>query len=137
MPPEIFSKKPTTDSPESKAVAAVERVLGTPVRVNDAKPSIISEGFAFTGDIVSSGTLHIDGEITGTVKVDVITIGQNGAVDGSIECVQLLVKGALKGTAECQDLQIESAARINGTVSYRGISVQRGATIQGELLLRK
>lgn len=124
---------------ESKAAAAVERVLGSPVRVNDAsaKPSIISEGFNFTGDIVSRGTLNIDGQIKGTVKVDAVTVGPNGVVDGTLECSKLLVKGVLRGTAECDDLQIDSTATVDGTISYRVFAVQRGANITGELLVRK
>lgn len=124
---------------ESKAAAAVERMLGTAVLLSDpaSKPSIISEGFSLTGDVVSRGTLHIDGQITGTIKVDAVAIGPKGVVSGSVECSKLLVKGILRGTSECDDLQIDSTATVEGTVSYRVLAVQRGATITGDLLVRK
>jgi cytoskeletal protein CcmA (bactofilin family) len=142
VPPEIFSKKqnavpPETTPVESKAAAAVERVLGTPVRMNDAKPSIVSEGFSFSGDIVSDGTIHIEGNITGSIVVDVITIGIRGVVDGQITCSRLHVKGAFKGIAETDELQVDSTASLDGTVSYKVLTAQRGANIVGELLVRK
>lgn len=131
----MFSNAPKKDAPE-KPVSTVERILGSQVRM-ESKPSIVSEGFSFTGDIVSAGTLHIEGQIKGTIKVDAVTIGPSGAVDGSIACTRLHVKGRFKGTAECDDLQVDSSATVDGFVGYKVLTAQRGANIVGELLVRR
>ena len=115
------------------ASASLERAIATTVRMNELKPSIISEGFSFTGDIVSEGALHIEGQLKGTIRVSTATIGVKGAMDGTIDCASLQIKGAFEGTATCEELLIDSTASVRGKVRYRVMTAQRGATILGEL----
>ena len=98
---------------------------------------IVSEGFTFTGDIVSDGALHVEGHVKGTVQVDSVIIGPKGIVEGMIECARLHIKGTYRGDATCDELQIDSAAAVNGTVAYRVLTAQRGAAIVGNLTVRK
>jgi len=103
----------------------------------DAKPSVVSEGFSVVGNVLSTGTLLIEGHIKGNVSVETVTIGPQGSVEGSIVCNKLVVKGLFKGTAECEDLHVEAKATLEGILSYSRLSAQRGALIEGELLLRQ
>ncbi len=98
------------------------------------KPSVISEGFSLVGDISADGVLHVEGEVRGTVKTQVVNIGPNGAVEGEISCQQLHIKGNFVGQADCDELLIAGKARVNGRVTYRTLSVQRGADIDGSLV---
>ncbi len=98
------------------------------------KPSVISEGFSLVGDISADGVLHVEGEVRGTVKTQVVNIGPNGSVDGEISCQQLHIKGCFVGQADCDELLIAGKARVNGRVTYRTLSVQRGADIDGSLV---
>ncbi len=77
------------------------------------KPSVISEGFSLVGDISADGVLHVEGEIS---------------------CQQLHIKGNFVGQADCDELLIAGKARVNGRVTYRTLSVQRGADIDGSLV---
>ena len=54
-------------------------------------PSIISEGTRIKGNIVSGGTIHIDGKIEGDISCDELIIGIKGAVLGSITANNLLL----------------------------------------------
>jgi len=112
-------------------------VISTSIKMGEAKPSIVSEGFSFTGDIVSEGALHVEGHIKGTIMVESVIIGPRGVVEGTVECGRLHVKGTYRGTATCDELVIDSAASLNGTVGYRMLTAQRGATIVGSLTVRK
>jgi cytoskeletal protein CcmA (bactofilin family) len=127
--------EPTDDFvPEPpKVAAAVEKAIATSVRLNELKPSIISEGFAFTGDIVSEGALHIEGQLKGTIRVSAATIGTKGVMDGTIDCASLQIKGVFEGNATCEELLIDSTASVRGKVRYRVMTAQRGASILGEL----
>src|SRR5262245_26180635 len=134
----MFNSKSNRKSPESvdefapeqpKVAAAVEKVIATSVRMNELKPSIISEGFSFTGDIVSEGALHIEGQLKGTIRVSAATIGAKGVMDGTIDCASLQIKGAFEGNATCEELLIDSTASVRGKVRYRVMTAQRGATI--------
>jgi len=70
---------------------------------NNLKPSIISEGFEFIGEIRSSGYLTIDGTVRGTLSLHSIQIGVTGVLDGNVTCDTMNVKGNFSGSLDCRD----------------------------------
>jgi len=101
--------------------------------VNNLKPSIISEGFEFIGEIRSSGYLTIDGTVRGTLSLHSIQIGVSGILDGNVTCDTINVKGNFSGALDCRDLTIGSRAVVDGKVSFKSITIQRGGVVKGEL----
>ena len=104
---------------------------------SSSKPSILSEGFSFRGEIAAKGAIHVEGSLNGQIQVDELTIGARGQVDGVVTCSSLHIKGKFSGTATCSELIVTSSASVDGHVVYRTLSVQKGASIKGELLLVK
>ena len=102
-----------------------------------SKPSILSEGFSFRGEIAAKGAIHVEGALNGQIQVDELTIGARGQVDGVVTCSSLHIKGKFSGTATCNELIVTSSASVDGHVVYQTLSVQKGASIKGELLLVK
>lgn len=102
-----------------------------------SKPSILSEGFSFRGEISAKGAIHVEGSLNGQIQVDDLTIGARGQVDGVVTCNSLHIKGKFSGTATCNELIVTSSASVDGHVVYQTLSVQKGASIKGELLLVK
>jgi cytoskeletal protein CcmA (bactofilin family) len=102
-----------------------------------SKPSILSEGFSFRGEISAKGAIHVEGSLNGQIQVDDLTIGARGQVDGVVTCSSLHIKGKFSGTATCSELIVTSSASVDGHVVYQTLSVQKGASIKGELLLVK
>jgi cytoskeletal protein CcmA (bactofilin family) len=97
------------------------------------KPSIISEGFEFTGDMKSGGSITVDGTFKGNLSVQTLLIGAGGYVDGTVSADSINVKGKLSGTVSCRDLVIGGRATVDGALSYSSITIQRGGTIKGDL----
>ncbi len=97
------------------------------------KPSIISEGFEFTGDMKSGGSITVDGTFKGNLSVQTLLIGAGGYVDGTVTADSINVKGKLSGTVSCRDLVIGGRATVDGTLTYSSITIQRGGTIKGDL----
>jgi cytoskeletal protein CcmA (bactofilin family) len=54
-----------------------------------------------------------------------------------VTCSSLHIKGKFSGTATCSELIVTSSASVDGHVVYQTLSVQKGASIKGELLLVK
>jgi cytoskeletal protein CcmA (bactofilin family) len=98
------------------------------------KPSVISEGFVLTGDVVAKGILHIEGRVVGTIRCDSVNIGANGSVDGAIECKSLQIKGTVTGTCMCGELVLASTARVTAKVTYGLLTISRGAKTEGEFV---
>ncbi len=101
------------------------------------KPTVISEGFSLTGDIVSDGILHIEGRTSGTIKASSINVGPRGQVEGNVACASLHIKGSFSGTAVCGELVVAASAIVKGNITYQVLTIGRGATIEGDLVVRR
>lgn len=136
--PEVTSPAESAPTPSVASEAAPpKRTLPSASVLDSHKPSVISEGFVLTGDVFSSGILHIEGKINGKIKAESINIGPCGRVEGDLDCETLHVKGVFAGSAICGELVVADKATVQGSVTYRSITVSRGANIEGELLCRR
>jgi cytoskeletal protein CcmA (bactofilin family) len=133
-------------SAQAEAIAPTPVSTPTPTQRNSmmdmittaaTKPSILSEGFSFRGEIAAKGAIHVEGALNGQIQVDELTIGARGQVEGVVTCTSLHIKGKFSGTATCNELIVTSSASVDGHVVYQTLSVQKGASIKGELLLVK
>lgn len=97
------------------------------------KPSMISEGFEFNGDIKSNGSLTVDGSIVGQVTVDNLIVGVTGSVSGIITAKTINVKGKLAGNVNCSDVIVGGRSIVDGNVTYSSITIQRGGVVKGDL----
>ena len=131
-PTDTTAKVTTTNAPQQRG----NGVMGM-LQANVSKPSILSEGFYFKGELSAKGTIHVEGSLNGQVQVDELTIGSRGQVDGIVNCKIFHIKGRFSGTATCEELTVTSSATVDGHVVYKTLSVQKGASIKGELLLAK
>jgi len=130
--------QPVTTQPAAPAPAPAPRSNMMEMISNTAtKPSILSEGFSFRGEIAAKGAIHVEGALNGQVQVDELTIGARGQVEGVVTCSSLHIKGKFSPTATCDELIVTSSAAVDGHVVYKTLSVQKGASIKGELLLVK
>ena len=138
----MFSKKTENENSEfsseesisSEAIEGNENFeSGTQTSSVSLKPSIISEGFEFTGDMKSGGSITVDGTFKGNLSVQTLLIGAGGFVDGTVTADSINVKGKLSGTVNCRDLVIGGRATVDGALSYTSITIQRGGIIKGDL----
>jgi len=139
----MFGKKTDNETPELE-VEQVESnevteenlgldALPTQTSPSSLKPSIISEGFEFTGDMKSGGSITVDGTFKGNLSVQTLLIGANGYVDGTVSADNINVKGRLAGTVTCRDIVIGGRATVDGAITYTSITIQRGGTVKGDL----
>ena len=99
----------------------------------DAGATIISSGTKIKGDINITSSLHIDGEIEGTIKSNnMITIGAKGKVQGDITAKNFIVNGSFEGTVESDTVEILSKGQIKGTLVYTNLTVEKGGNFEGD-----
>lgn len=133
---EMASEAPENTAPTPPATVARGSMMDM-ITTTANKPSILSEGFSFRGEIAAKGAIHVEGALNGQIQVDELTIGARGQVEGVVTCSSLHIKGKFSGTATCNELIVTSSASVDGHVVYQTLSVQKGASIKGELLLVK
>ncbi|MCB0473876.1 MAG: polymer-forming cytoskeletal protein [Flavobacteriaceae bacterium] len=100
--------------------------------------NIIGKNSSFTGDISSEGDFRIDGKIQGNVKTSGrVVIGQEGAVEGTIECSNADIEGSFSGNLTVdQLLSLKSTASIHGEVVLGKLSVEPGATFNASCSMK-
>ena len=134
---EMASDTPENLAPTPTQAPNARNSMMDIISTSASKPSILSEGFSFRGEIAAKGAIHVEGSLNGQVQVDELTIGSRGQVEGVVTCSSLHIKGKFSGTATCSELIVTSSASVDGHVVYQTLSVQKGASIKGELLLVK
>jgi cytoskeletal protein CcmA (bactofilin family) len=101
--------------------------------IRSLKPSMISEGVEFNGDIKSNGSLTVDGSIIGQVTVDNLIVGVTGSVSGTVTAKSINVKGKLAGNVSCSDIIVGGRSIVDGNLTYSSITIQRGGIVKGDL----
>ena len=69
--PAPVAPTPTTTTPARSSMMDMISTTAT-------KPSILSEGFSFRGEIAAKGAIHVEGALNGQIQVDELTIGARG-----------------------------------------------------------
>ena len=105
--------------------------------------SLIGAGTSFVGDIVFSGALRIDGEVTGDViardgRGGILVIGEQGRVDGDIDVRRLTVSGSVTGHIRAREsIELLPKARVACDVEYAAAQIHLGAQLHGRLVQRQ
>ena len=97
-------------------------------------PSIISENTKVTGDIISTGIVHIDGRVEGDISCEELVIGLKGMVIGSINANNLHLYGQLQGKAVVDKLFVAKTAKLLGDATHNQIAIEPGAYIDGHCI---
>lgn len=97
------------------------------------KPTIISEGFEFIGEIKAACHMSIDGVVRGSINAPSVHIGTNGFIDAHIHCENITIKGQFSGTLDCHNLTIVTDAVADGQLNFESITMQRGGIVKGSL----
>lgn len=118
----MFSK---TADPTS-APAAPARTPG-----GNARSSVLAQDLKITGEIHSSGTVEILGEVDGNVTARGLVIGNEGRVTGTVQAETVEVKGKLDGAVASQAFTLRAAAQVKADIAYSVLVIESGAQIEG------
>jgi cytoskeletal protein CcmA (bactofilin family) len=110
-------------------------VLGRAVGASDA-PSIIGPGMNIVGDLVTEGTVRVEGRIEGTVRAGkAVVIGKGGEVVGDVLTQDAVVGGRVQGTIVAESrLEVQATSIIDGNIRVRSghLVVEEGAVHNGQ-----
>ena len=116
----------------TKGDAAGDPAVTTSRKVTVA--SLIAEGVRIRGDIATDGDMHLDGAVEGDLKVGRLTIGETGAVTGSISADSVEIRGSVTGTIAARQVRLWATARVDGDISHTELAIEAGAHFEGRSL---
>lgn len=100
--------------------------------------NVIAKGTIIKGDLQSEGDLRIDGEVKGTIRSrSKVVIGQDGFVDGDVECVHAEVLGRVKGSLTVQEhLYLRGNAKMEGDVLTTHLEMEPSVKFNGKCTMQ-
>ena len=106
------------------------------LRTSNAK-SVLAQDLRITGEITSSGSIEILGEVDGTIHARGLTVGPEGRVSGTVSAEVVEIKGKLDGKVASQSFTLRAAAEVVAEVTYTTLVIESGASIEGKFALNK
>lgn len=111
---------------DSKRTARVDILIGKSARIH--------------GDIDFAGGLHLDGQVTGSVRADgaagsLLSVSESGSIEGSVEVANVVLNGTVKGDIHATErVVLGPCSKVQGDVHYGVIETAAGAEILGRLV---
>jgi len=105
--------------------------------------TLIAEGVEITGDLAFNGGVRIDGRVKGDLigrtaegqGPSLLVLSDKGRIEGSVRCGDAVINGTITGDLDVEHrLELQSDARISGTIRYRELQMDVGASVTGHLL---
>jgi cytoskeletal protein CcmA (bactofilin family) len=96
-----------------------------------AAPSILSLDMQVTGDIVTSGELHVSGSVKGDITAKKVTVAEGGSVIGAIKAESAHVAGSVTGHLTATSVMLAATARVVADITHVALTIDQGAAFDG------
>lgn len=101
--------------------------------------TLIAAGTTIRGDVHFDGGLHLEGVIEGSICADgsdaVLTLSEQGRVEGEVRVSNAVVNGSVVGDIFASErIELAANARIEGNVHYKVLVMTAGAQVNGKML---
>ena len=120
-----------------KAPARERPAAATRPSAGEAAISIIGPGMQVTGDLVTDGTVRIEGRVDGTIRAGkAVVLGKEGEVIGNIFTQDAVIGGRVSGSLVAESrLELQSTSVIDGDIRARSehLHLEEGARFNGTI----
>ena len=95
--------------------------------------AFLGKGAEFSGKLVLSGLVRIDGEFKGEVLGSgTLVIGEGAYIEADIAVDNIIISGEVRGDLDIkQKVEISPTGKLSGNMKAAILEVQEGATIDG------
>jgi cytoskeletal protein CcmA (bactofilin family) len=102
--------------------------LGGPTR----KASTIDYELLITGNVMSSGDIHLDGQVQGDIHCVALVLGENAQLEGSAIAEDVVIRGRLIGSVRALRVSLQSTSHVEGDLFYQSLAIEKGAYFEGK-----
>ncbi|WP_051928823.1 polymer-forming cytoskeletal protein [Thermopetrobacter sp. TC1] len=96
-------------------------------------PSVLTAESVLEGNLATSGELHIDGTVHGSVQAAVVIVGTNGAVHGNVVGEEVFIRGRVIGPICGVNVVLVSGSHVEGDIINQTIAIESGAYVDGKI----
>ena len=99
---------------------------------------VIGPESVFRGELISKGTVRIDGGFEGNISADCTIIGESGRVSGDIAGKELIIGGRITGNIRVSDsVEIQPKGEVHGDIYTARLAVAEGGIFEGRSCMQK
>jgi cytoskeletal protein CcmA (bactofilin family) len=100
--------------------------------------TIIGPGTSVKGDLISKGTIRIEGTVNGRVDCeDTIVVHESGFVKADLIGGQVIISGTVEGNTFAHErIEATSQAKIVGDITAPRISIAEGVMFEGQCAMK-
>lgn len=106
---------------------------------SNAVMNILGNGTRFKGNINVRGSLRVDGEFDGEMKVtDTLIVGKSGKIKGKIRVKNCVVGGSIEGILESEErVELQANAKFDGDLICKKLMIEEGVIFDGNCSMSK
>jgi len=127
----MFSKSNSPTSPTTTPETSKKATPSRPMAKAQA-PSILSQDLVITGEVNTDGDVQIEGRLDGNIKATTITIGEQGAVNGTIKAGLVRVRGKVTGKINATTVELAETANVLADITQDHLTIENGAFFDGK-----
>jgi len=93
--------------------------------------SAIGEDLVIIGNVISTGALHIAGQVYGDVHCASLVLDENSVVEGNVVAEDVVIRGRLIGSARGVRVILRSTSHVEGDLVHTHLALEQGAYFEG------
>ena len=103
----------------------------------DEQTSVIAHTTTWSGNLESTGSLHLHGRVEGSITArDDVFIAEEAEVDAVVHATNVTIAGNMRGTVNCTArLEILPRGRVAGDINAPVLVVHEGAVLAGDVAM--
>ena len=105
-----------------------------PQGASSGVPSIVSPDLKIVGNLKGHGAVQIDGTIEGDIDVPLLTVGEQGKIDGSTVAETVRIFGTVNGRVQAKTVRLAKSAKVTADITHETLTIETGAYFEGNLL---
>ena len=121
-----------TKTNSQSSSSAPEPRKAAPKAAVGSVPSILAPDLIVTGDLKSDGEIQIDGRHEGNVVANKVTIGENGAINGTISAKNVYIRGKATGKIKANIVELSETANVQADIAQDQLTIANGAFFDGK-----
>ncbi len=96
-------------------------------------PSIINPDLKIVGNLKSDGEIQIDSTVKGDIKAHMLTVGEQGKINGSTVAETVRIFGTVDGRVQAKTVHLDKSAKVTADITHETLTIEAGAYFEGKV----
>ncbi|MCI5140471.1 MAG: polymer-forming cytoskeletal protein [Candidatus Electrothrix sp. ATG1] len=127
----LFKKEEKVEPIRNEISAPQER--RTVKNEKDPIASVLAKEMVITGEISFKGKARFDGTVEGDISGEYLILSDTAQVTGNVTVTTLVCHGKVEGNVIAEVVTAHSTSEIHGILKSQNLTVESGASLEGEI----